>query len=108
MRQEAVKEWILIVYSGYVCRLRKAGPGLSAEYEPQTEMLPSGRLVPEIDARNLGGGPQLGIFMSAPPVAIISCKYCRQISGLGTPWQTKSTVNRFSYSFAKKSFKPLI
>ena len=51
MRQEAVKEWIFIVYSGHVCRLRKTGPGFSAEYEPQTEMLPSGRLVPEIDAR---------------------------------------------------------
>lgn len=108
MRQEAVKEWILIVYSGYVCRLRKTEPGLSAECEPQTVALPSGRLVPEIDTRNLGCDPQLGICMSAPPVAIISCKYCRQISGLGTPWQTKSTVNRFSYSFAKKSFKPLI
>lgn len=42
-----------------------------------------------------------------PFLAIVSCKYCRQISGLGTPWQTKSTVNRFSYSFAKKALNLL-
>lgn len=96
MRQEAVKEWIFIVYSGHVCRLRKTGPGFSAEYEPQTEMLPSGRLVPEIDARNLGCGPQLGIWMSAPPPSLL---FHVNIVARFRGWEHRGKLNLQSIDF---------
>ena len=96
MRQEAVKEWIFIVYSGHVCRLRKTGPGFSAEYEPQTVMLPSGRLVPEIDARNLGCGPQLGIWMSAPPPSLL---FHVNIVARFRGWEHRGKLNLRSIDF---------